>query len=472
MERIAKIIVIISICLFNNSCKKDFLVTPPGNLLIREEYVNNLTTLSEYLNGIYVQLLRNYATATYVTYPEMAGDNIKPVVTNPTNLEYYRWNQKADEGSSSSNVNMNSLYSQLYRMISNCNFAIEKADEFKNESLSKSNDLKGQALFIRAFAHHTLVCIFAQAYNYSNGGIHPGIIYAKSFDWKHANSKRSSVAEVYKEIINDLQDAANLLPENTGNTNTISRNATFALLSRVNLYKDDYDATITFAKDVIVKVPLMINNYPDRLFTNQDSEALFQIMPNEQVSGTIAGFQFQDPPYLQYTASNDIADLLNERPGDARKKWVTRKNSNWYITKFPLGVIPGFSFPANSYFTTVLRSSELYLNLAEAYWNKGSAFEDNAREYLDMIRKRADPTATSTTATGAALLDAIYKERRKELAFESQRLFDLKRWKKSILRSDPLVPEASQLTYPDYRYVAPIPSSDVILLGIPQNTGF
>jgi hypothetical protein len=70
------------------------------------------------------------------------------------------------------------------------------------------------------------------------------------------------------------------------------------------------------------------------------------------------------------------------------------------------------------------------------------------------------------------LLDLIYKERRKELAFESLRMYDLQRWKKGVNRIDVMAGSPANLPYPSNKAIAPIPLSDVKLAGLTQNQDY
>jgi starch-binding outer membrane protein, SusD/RagB family len=112
----------------------------------------------------------------------------------------------------------------------------------------------------------------------------------------------------------------------------------------------------------------------------------------------------------------------------------------------------------------------MYLTAAESYAHLSNT--DSARYYLDAIRIRANSSAASSMATGPALLDSIYKERRKELAFEGTRMFDLLRWKKGVNRPDETNPAFKTLSYPNNKAIAPVPTVDVEVSGMSQNPGY
>ncbi len=72
------------------------------------------------------------------------------------------------------------------------------------------------------------------------------------------------------------------------------------------------------------------------------------------------------------------------------------------------------------------RLAEIYLNYAEAQYHLGN--EDEARDYVDMVRNRANMPDLEDNLTGQELLDKIHHERRIELVFEGHRFWDIRRW--------------------------------------------
>lgn len=464
------------------SCSKDFLDVPDKTVLIRQAYVVDLKTTSDYLNGIYVNLSTVFLEGETIIYPEIISDNIKPVSGSQSFFSHYSWNQQGNDDNSStlnpSTRNANGLWFSGYGLIRDCSFAIDAAEKFESENVELANAIKGQAYGIRALVHFYLVNVFAQSYNFSNDGAHIGIPYITTSDFTQKVS-RSSVSNVYDLMLADLTNASNLLQSSDLDVLHFGKTAVDALLSRIYLFKGDYKNALTYAERVIKVVPLMTekNGYPQKLFTQKEAEALFQLPPAYVgIPGSageyytdFAGLLFTDP-LLYYLPTEDVVDVLQEDSADVRSSWVTNSNGKWLINKYPKDVIPGFYFPSASYYQTILRSSELYLTAAEA----SAKLNDEAKAtfYLDNVRLRANPKSKGTTTTGAALLDLIYKERRKELSFEGLRMFDIQRWKMDIIRKDPLTTSASKLIYPNSKSIAPIPLQDVNLSGLQQNNGY
>jgi hypothetical protein len=80
----------------------------------------------------------------------------------------------------------------------------------------------------------------------------------------------------------------------------------------------------------------------------------------------------------------------------------------------------------------IIRMSEVFLIAAEAAYH--SSDEPLARIYLNAVAGQRDPFFTGYISTGQALLDDILLERRKELAFEGHRYWDLARYNQNVVR--------------------------------------
>jgi len=104
-----------------------------------------------------------------------------------------------------------------------------------------------------------------------------------------------------------------------------------------------------------------------------------------------------------------------------------KKTGEYWLKKFVGNKDRGYTFRRNN--PHVMRISEAYLIAAEAALETGKAGE--ASNYLNIIRKRADPDASNVTAT----LDLIQTERQKEFIGEGHRFFDIMRRGGTITRN-------------------------------------
>lgn len=471
---------IVVILIMNMSCNKDFLDVPDKTSILRQVYVKDLATTGEYLNGIYVEIGSNFYSAATLIYPDLVADNLKPIVGGTSLSSHYSWNQQASEDQAvrfaTTAKNANGLWFSGYRIIRDCSFIIETIDQYRDENPSKADNYKGQALALRALVHSVLVNTFSHTYNFTSDATHTGIPYVTTSDYRIPVS-RLSVAKVYEYMVMDLTKAVHLLPAATENVLLFNRNAAMALMARIMLIKGDFANAKMWATKVATLIPLMTisEGYPSNLFTPIEKEALFQLPPSAigvdggTYSSVYPGY-YLAKPFLRFTATNDIATILSEDTLDIRKVWVKADNMAWYVTKYPIGVMAEYPVPAGAYYQTLFRSSEMYLTAAEAYAHLQN--EDSARYYLNAIRLRANPLALQNETTGDALFDAINKERRKELAFEGFRLYDLLRQKKGVSRIDAPNPAARDLSFPNNKAICPIPLSDITIAGLQQNTGY
>ena len=93
-----------------------------------------------------------------------------------------------------------------------------------------------------------------------------------------------------------------------------------------------------------------------------------------------------------------------------------------------------------------IRYADVLLLAAEANAKKSSPDESKARTYLNLVRQRAfGNTSHAVNATGSALKDAIFHERRVELVGEGHRFFDLVRTGRASQEIDGFTPNKHEL---------------------------
>lgn len=471
------------------SCGKGFLEVNTQPAVTRQGYVKDLATLEHFYNGIYILLNKDYEKGIGAAYPEMVSDNLKPASNASTKalVSHYIWSQQAvnatDEDLNEKSVCANGLWRNGgYSIIRSCDFVLEEIGKYRNENPEKADKIKGEILALRAMIHFRLVNIFAQPYKFTPDASHLGIPYI-TFSDITVQYQRKSVKEVYDLIIADFNEALTLLPQKITDTRKMNRAAVKGLLARTYLFKEDFSTARQLSEELIQQYPpiAISEGYPDAVYKHlpiEQNEVLFQLTPINISSSNASRYLSQ---YLRYTPSilfhptKDIVEIIRENPNDIRSSWITVSGMNDIVTKFPRGVgneAPAPRFAENNYYPCLIRSSELTLTAAEAAARLNQ--EDIARKHLNDIRKRADHSIEPVLATGQALLDSIYKERRKELCFEGWRLYDLQRWKMGIHRKDvsPEYPSFKDLNYPNDKAIAPIPFQEVQFAGLVPNPGY
>lgn len=132
--------------------------------------------------------------------------------------------------------NVGTLWMVGYKIIYMTNTLIESL----NAVTPEEQQILGEAYFVRALVHLNMVTLYAKPY--SMGRNNPGVPLRTSST--STEVKRSTVGEVYDQIVKDLQQASSLLSvagrTTNGNKGYPSKDAALGLLSRVYLYMENY----------------------------------------------------------------------------------------------------------------------------------------------------------------------------------------------------------------------------------------
>lgn len=338
-----------------------------------------------------------------------------------------------------------------YKIINDANTVIEAAESKAGADVAVQQ-LVGECYFLRAMAHFNLVRLFGKPYSVDSTA--PGIILRTSTS-DPAQKARAAVKDVYASIVADAEKAASMMNQQRG-VQYASKEAAYALLSRVNLYMGNTDKTIEYSNDVINsgRFQLMTAATYPSLFANAQSsaETIFCIAFNSQDDygkfGSIASMVYSDgnSGWGEEFASKSLRDTMAGQSGDVRQSYIVplsdgaggiaKKNGieTYYISKF--------SFQDNSATLSspiLFRLAEMYLNRAEAKAKSaGSADQLSALDDLDLIRTNRGLSGSlynGQVPSGKTILDMVLKERRIELAFEGHRMYDVYRNKQSLNRT-------------------------------------
>jgi len=242
-------------------------------------------------------------------------------------------------------------------------------------------------------------------------------------------------------------------------------------LSRVYLYKEDWVNAEAMATEVINAGYSLVpnDNYLALWTTDNSSESLFEISMTDvdnQGGNSIAAMYVEDG-YGDYLPSKDVVSLYDA--GDARlQTFLEDTQLAGDYAPFRVNKYPEVLGTDN---TKVIRLAEIYLIRAEARAEIGTNIS-GAQDDLDAVHQRALPSALDNTDTGQALKDAIFLERRLELCFEGQRLWDLMRKKMDIVRTQ-CTSSICQITYGSDTLILPIPQDETdVNPNITQNPGY
>jgi hypothetical protein len=315
-----------------------------------------------------------------------------------------------------------------YNTIGVCNIVLA------NLNLVLASDkarVEGEAKFLRGMTYFDLARAFGKAWNDGSPTTNlavPLVLTPTTTIAGIQKVKRNTVAEIYAQAIADLTTAeANLAGSNPPYASSSSASA---VLARIYLTQGKYDLAETEATKIIGSgLFAMVKNFSDefqhpsqatRVFNS--TEDIFAIQISSQ-----SGFNALNEVY----ASSDFAGrgetIIFDQHYARYEDGDDRANEFYdvYTSKF------------NNTFGNVvtIRLAEIYLIRAEARILKTTPNLAGAAADINVIRNRAK-LANTTASTVPTLLTALKKERRVELAFEGQRLGDLKRYKESTQSID------------------------------------
>jgi hypothetical protein len=502
--------VLVMVCLI--SCKK-FLDTKPTDSVTPENYYRTQSDLDRALSAVYDRLgdRRTYGQALY-GYLAFSD-------------EFFLKGQTTGYMSNTIDASMlelNRCWEALYAGIERANMLLanlHKADV----SDSARNEVKGQALFLRAFYYFVLADNF--------GAVPLRLVPMESP--VEPPLPRTPLAEVYAQIIQDMKEAEGLVRDITyyGYNGRISKTAVQAMLARVYLTMAGsplYDeAKYTDARDYASKVMQSnmhaLNSSFSQIFINhsQDKydikECLWEVehYGNNEEQIREAGFLGSwmgvfcantDTGYA-YDHVHTTAKLYNAfGTGDSgtgipipviRTNWtatqIYERSAGKWRREYELLKPKSQDFTPTNF--PLMRYSDVLLMFAEAE-NKLNGPTSAAYEAVNMVRRRAyqkpvsTPNATADLPAGLAqvdFLEAIKKERFCELAFEAIRKHDLIRWGMYVTTmqqlvaeyqatmpsalSGPAIAQASRITSRSILF--PIPNSEIsVNPNIAQNPGW
>lgn len=435
------------------SCNTEgFLEENPVDQLDESVAFSEPSLVAAAVTGVYDLFSRNeYYGRDYIIATEAMADNVQ---LHPGNSG--RFVSEYLHSTVDSDGDATGTFLRIYRVISNANGIVENIENCVTCTEDEKNDALGHAYAARALGHFDLMRLYAFPYNVTSSTVAPGADGAggnMGIPYRISNEiqspARNTVAENFTSIISDLQFSINNLSNSGAQLDSrFSINGVKALLSRVYLYKEDYGSAKSMADQVIGSgiYELVDNaNYAASWNGLGSSETIFQMVYSEadNLATTGLSYIYIEEGYGDFPPTDELLDLYSA--GDARNGWF-RTTDFTYSYKLPgrgVPLQPGLND------IPVIRLSEIYLNKAEAEFHLGNV--EAAQDALDVIAQRADPALGDNTSSGAPLLNEILTERRKELAFEGHRLFDVNRNKMNINR-DP-----GNITYPDCEMIYPIP---------------
>lgn len=422
----------------------DFLDVQPEQELSDSQVFSSLDAAESAILGMYdrMQTVEYYGVPMMVIPDVMADNTLITAENSARYVDFYSYNVV------STSTTTRDLYTRAYQTIKAANNVLQNIDNLEAngaENETKRNSIKGEALFGRAMAHFDLVRLIGRPYIDGNGANLGVPLVLGSEDEFNG---RATVAEVYTQVIADLEAAVPLL--SFSSTYRISDGAANAYLSRVYLYKGDNQKAIDAANKVGGFELLSGQAYADSWASSGSSEEIFTLRfaADENRGSNNLGNMFIPSGYGDVRPTSDLIDTYSA--GDIRLSFIRPEDGDDY--SFKLGgenSIAGQSSPR------IIRYAEVLLNRAEAQAKLGN-FSAALTDVNALRTARGAATLTSVT------VDEVLEERRRELAFEGHRLFDLTRNGKGVNRIENtnLGGAPSVIEFNDPKIILPIPQRE------------
>lgn len=473
-----KILIFFSIFLlsaFFISCE-DFLEIDPQQSVDDEAVYTTHEGVVNVLNGVYERVAGPQLYAgTSVLQSELIG-NSGDLNWIGTFIQYRQWNWKSMDPNDGF---IAAKWLRSYQAIDLINNVLENLSIVNEDSRAR---VEGEAKFLRGILYFELVRFYALPYVDGQANDHLGvpIILTPTTPETVANDLpgRATVAQVYQQILVDLNQAKQLLEVvGTGagaNGGRATSTTSSAFLAKVHMAMEQWEMAAEEA-DIVIQAfggYDALHENPRDAFNNDSytSEDVFMIVQNEisnvgQANDGITTF-FASLPGLG-RGDVYVADPFLElfEPGDLRAEitdGVPIGNIQDVTTMLYIGVgtdsgnLMTAKWGKHDANIPVIRLAEMILTRGEANFRNGSSIGADPLDDFNAIRDRSNASMWDDLT-----LEMIEQERFRELAFEGHRLHDLRRFRGSVVApsGSPYVGETLQ--WNDPRLVMPIPQREM-----------
>lgn len=429
------------------SCQKEYLEKKPVKALLVPETLQDFQALLDN-----TRLMNNTFLISWIATDEMtATDAGYEAYVDLQVRNTYIWAKDVYEGLSI--PDWDTPYSQIFTS----NIVLEGLAKIENTSTDQNtfNNVKGAALFFRAFALYNLSQEFAEPYLETDAASKLGIPIRLTSDINY-KSKRGTLKETYEQIVKDLTDAVPLLSTAIVYNTRPSKPAVLALLARVNLSMQSYSKALGYADQALALESRILDyNTETPWIANGNAEVLFNC-----------------GSYVYSFLTSSLTGCSKELY-DSYREDDLRKNYFWADWGTGSLIYQG-SFSQNMGVFMGLATDELLLIKAECLVRTGDYTGGiDALNYLLARRYKKDSFVPVTANNEDDALLHVLTERKKELVGRGTRWSDLRRlnmdprFKTTITRT--VKGKVCQLVPGDKRYVFPIPDNEIRGSGIEQN---
>lgn len=465
-----------------SSCSEDRLEVQPKTSLASELAFDTPSRVLLQVNNMYDYMKSgSFLGGRYQVYGDIRADDFINRTSNGVTGSSV-WQNNLTEASQNDVINM---WGAAYQAINQINVFLAGLEAntgkfssapFPANYAATATGFKGEGHLLRGLAYYSLLQFYARPYADGNGS-KPGLPLRLQAETELGNNNlaRSTVAEVYTQILKDLDFAEANLPLTNTTVTRAHRNTAIALKTRVLLSMGRYEDVVKEANKIVSTTAPFQATTGVPLSLSPNVTSLFSSSPN--ASEVILAFPFttQDAPGTQNQLAyyylpaaqggngeynlNTSGVIANPRfkSTDARLvNFVTTVSNTSYLRKYTNGTLSPAPYTDNA---PVIRYAEVLLNLSEALARTEGATSTRALELLNAVRTRSGSDAyTAATFTSTfSLIDAILLERRLEFLGEGLRNNDIMR----LLQPIPAKSVVPAVLPTSPSYIWPIPNSEL-----------
>lgn len=470
LKYIGLLILVISL----QACYKDLLEPAPQAAVSSENYFLNDDQIETGVIAIYDAIQGVNSTSLndnrgvqqefYVT--EMRSDNTRTKSQEGEAAQFESYAVTANNGI------VENYYRSCYSTIFRANLVLENLG---NASVTMAPVFEGEAKFARAYSYFNLVRLFGDV---------PLVDRTITPQDDEIAFTRVATATIYDLIVSDLETAAANL--SNGEYTRASKAAAEALLAKVHLTLGNYLEAQILCENVMSYGYALESNFNDVFYNEGNNEVIFVIAYTQGIEADSQDFSAEFMNGVGRTVgvnyvTQDAADFLDATGGNRTEfsyridpLQPTQRQVVKYLPNGEDGGANGNVFEADATLSgndwVILRYSDVLLMHVEAIMaGAQNTANASALASFQMVRDRAGLTDAVTSITKQELLD----ERRAELAFENQRLFDLIRFGEAqTVLSD--FSAANNYTFTATDLLLPIPQREINLSNglMTQNPGY
>ena len=427
------------------------------------KHFSDMDGLRSALTGCY-RVFYDFYDSEYLLYPEVAADMVNLTATSRRMMDQFNYTSEPDQETGS----VGHIWTLGMSALANINLLLKYAPNLKGYSSAQDaeiNRIIAQGLYLRAAIHLFMCNCYGQPYNYT-GSPHWGVPNLTFLPEVDQSVLRDDVSGIYKRVTDDLTEALHLFgaANRPDNVYYVSGLACKALLARVYLYMEDWEAARDMAGEVIATPSMGLtsrSDYVDMFIgAAPGAEAIFRTNGIQISSRTARSFYLAGNENA-VTAQKVVATFYD--PFDIRHTLITPDSvAKYNLSEAQQGIIDE---GARAYAPFVSRLSEMFLIRAEAQCQLNRP--ELAIPDLQAIIGRAVGLVASEVHLGTLTKDMalalVERERILELGYEGHRLFDLLRWKRNVVRDASTTSTYPSLTipYPNDLFILPIPQREI-----------